>query len=471
VTVADRTISVDASSGPGGRGRQPPRGLAAPAGTLLCALLAGLCLAAVPGRPGQAAAPGREAGLPAAAPISARQPVSARILLPLIAGPSAEPEQVNVWQAAYYDNENLGGEPVHTAQETRIDYDWGEKEHPPGVPVNHFSARWEGNWEMEEGIYTFFIYADDGVRFWLNGSLLVDYWSRGKGSHVATAEIKTPGAHHLRLEYLEVTGGAAVRLHWRRTDLYPRWKGQYYLLPWVQEGRAYEKLDDAIQFDWDIGAPEGLPGDGFSVSWSARRVFEPGTHRFYVYADEGYRLYVDGKLLGQGGWEDNEAGGAVDTVITFEAPKLAYHDVKFDFHDRGTLAEARLWLEYVERPAWTAQYYPNRTLSGEPTVVRQEDAVFYDWGSGKPRPKLPSADNFSVRWSGERYFHSGCYRFGLFVDDGARLWIDDELLLDEWHEGRAEYHTAVKYLSTGLHEVVIEYFEGIGDAEIRFWWE
>ncbi len=472
MTFADRTVSVDASPSPHGRGRQPLRSLAAPAGTLLCVLLAGLCLtAAVPGQAGQAAAPGREEGLLAAGPISAQQPVSPTAFLPLIVGPVAEPGPVNVWQAAYYAGEDLSGDPVHTAEETRIDYDWGEDGHPPGVSADHFSARWEGNWEMEEGIYTFFIFADDGVRLWLDESLVVDYWSPGMGSHVATVEIKTAGPHHLRLEYFEVTGSAAIRLHWRRTDLYPRWEGDYYRLPWVEDGHMYERLDDAIQFDWGMEAPEGLPDDGFSVSWSARRVFEPGTHRLYVYADEGYRLYVDGNLLGQGGWEDGEAGGAVDTVFTFEAPTLAYHDVRYDFHDRGTLAEARLWLEYAERPPWTAQYYPNRSLTGEPTVVRQEDAVFYDWGLERARPKLPSADNFSVRWSGERYFHSGCYRFGLFVDDGVRLWIDGELLLDEWHDGRGEYHTPVKYLAGGLHEVVIEYYEATGEAEMRFWWE
>jgi hypothetical protein len=106
-------------------------------------------------------------------------------------------------------------------------------------------------------------------------------------------------------------------------------------------------------------------------------------------------------------------------------------------------------------------------------ITQTEPAVFYDWGLGKPRtsPRLPSADGFSVRWSGPRYFHSGFYRFGLFADDGVRLSIDGELLVDEWRPGRGEYHSQLTYLGTGYHDVVIEYVEYEGEAEIRFWWE
>ena len=76
-----------------------------------------------------------------------------------------------------------------------------------------------------------------------------------------------------------------------------------------------------------------------------------------------------------------------------------------------------------------------------------------------PRPGVP-ADLFSVRWTGQHEFHAGCYRFGLFADDGVRLWVDGELLVDEWHPGRGDLSTApITCLSSGHHEVVVEYFE------------
>ena len=56
-------------------------------------------------------------------------------------------------------------------------------------------------------------------------------------------------------------------------------------------------------------------------------------------------------------------------------------------------------------------------------------------------------------------------------DADRALWVDGELLVDEWHVGRGEYHSPATYLSSGYHEVVIEYFEDSGEAEIRYWYE
>ena len=49
--------------------------------------------------------------------------------------------------------------------------------------------------------------------------------------------------------------------------------------------------------------------------------------------------------------------------------------------------------------------------------------------------------------------------------------VDGELLVDQWHDGRGEYHSPATYLSTGYHEVIVEYYDRSGEAEIRFWWE
>jgi hypothetical protein len=145
----------------------------------------------------------------------------------------------------------------------------------------------------------------------------------------------------------------------------------------------------------------------------------------------------------------------------------------YNFHDRGGLAEARLWIEDLAHGDWTAEYYGNPGLGGSPVKTREEKAVFVDWGFDKPVSGVPS-DYFSVRWSGPRYFQAGCYRFGFFADDGARLWVDGELLIDAWNNGwggRGEFHSLGTYLDTGYHDVVIEYYENSGEAEIRFWWE
>jgi hypothetical protein len=450
-------------------GANAPRSLLA-AGVVLAGLLL-LLQAALLAQPAPRLAAAGAAPVPAGA-LSPGQPITATAFLPLVARGLLESFTPNTWQGEYYANPTLSGPPAYsTVDERRVDFDWGPGGAPPGLPADYFSVRWTGHWGFEEGAYTFFLFADDGVRLWLEDELLIDAWQPGMGLHTATVAVASEGFHRLKLEYFERTGSAAVRLHWRRTDLYPQWRGDYYREPWVEYGWQYERTDSVIQFDWGLGAPPGLPADGFSVAWTARRLFEPGTHRFYLYADEGYRLYVDGSLRQSGGWYDGQAGGAVDAAYTLEVGALEYHDLAYHFHDRGTLAEARLWSEHLEHPPWQVEFYANPSLAGSPILVGTGETIFFDWGYAKPRAILPSADGFSIRWSGPRYFHAGCYRFGLFADDGVRLKVGDEWLVEEWHPGRAEYHSPVTYLSSGYHDIILEYFEDSGEAEIRFWWE
>jgi hypothetical protein len=434
---------------------------------VLCLLLFGL---AVPGT-GHAAT-----SLPAARALAPQiaypfaQTMTTTVFLPVVyRSPDATS---NRWQGEYYANANLAGNPVYTTQEKRVDYDWGKSGSPTGLPHDYFSIRWTGDWDFEYGVYTFFVYADDGLRLWLDDDLLVDAWQPGQGWHQATRTITTAGAHHLRLEYFEQTGGASVRLGWRRTDLYPQWEGSYYNNAWVENTRVYGQTDSTIEFDWEEGCPDNLADcDNFSISWTARPVFETGTYRFYIYADEGYQLLVDGSKKAEGGWFDGQGGGGEDTYYDLVVISLQYHDIRFNFHDRGGPAEARLWIQKRGYPDWTAEYYGNKTLSGTPVKIKDEEAVFYDWGPGKPVNALPGNDSFSARWTGSRYFHAGCYSFGVFADDGVRLWVDGELLVDQWHDGRGDYHSLYTYLTTGYHDVKIEYYENTGDAEIRFWWE
>jgi len=428
---------------------------------LLSGLLTPVTGTAAPG-PSQVSVPASEGGIGFTDVLS-----SYTAFLPIVS--RAELIEPNIWTAEYYANPTLSGNARYTREEVRVDYDWGSGA-PSGLPGNYFSIRWTGTWDFEVGVTTFFVFADDGVRLWFDEQLLINSWAPGRASHQATVTVTEAGLHSLRLEYFEDTGDAAIRLHWRRTDLYPRWQGDYYGNPWVEGRKAFSQIDDVIQFDWEMEGPPGLPDDAFSVRWEANPVFEPGTHRIFMYADEGYQLTIDGSLASEGGWYTAD-GGAEDVVHTLEASGVEYHRITYNFHDRGTLAEARLWIQHVEHPQWRVEYYANTSLSGSPTLVKYEDWVFYDWGLGKPRPGMPSANHFSIRWSGQRYFHAGCYRFGLFADDGVRLRVDGELLVDEWQAGRGEYHSPVTYLGSGYHEVILEYFEDVGEAEIRLWWE
>ncbi|MGC9357565.1 MAG: PA14 domain-containing protein [Anaerolineae bacterium] len=120
-------------------------------------------------------------------------------------------------------------------------------------------------------------------------------------------------------------------------------------------------------------------------------------------------------------------------------------------------------------PTWTAEYYDNVTLTGVPVLTRQERAIDHDWGTGSPALEVPT-DRFSARWRRYLYLTAGSYRFRVSSDDGVRLWIDGELLVDEWYDHAVQTFTVDKYLETGHHMVQLDYYENTGFAEVALDW-
>lgn len=122
---------------------------------------------------------------------------------------------------------------------------------------------------------------------------------------------------------------------------------------------------------------------------------------------------------------------------------------------------------------WHGAYFSNPDLSGQPALERNEVALDLTWGSGAPDSRIP-ADNFSARWMrDDLYFNEGTYRFHMLVDGGARLWVDDQLVIDAWNDSGAtrEVSSGERYMSSGSHTLRVEYYDLSGDARLRLWWE
>jgi hypothetical protein len=124
----------------------------------------------------------------------------------------------------------------------------------------------------------------------------------------------------------------------------------------------------------------------------------------------------------------------------------------------------------VEFQDWRGEYWDNPYLDGPPALIRDDPAIVFDWGLGSPANTIP-VDYFSARWSRSLYFTEGVYRFFLEVDDGARLYIDNVPVLDEWRDGSLRTAFVDFALSDGVHLLQVDYFEQAQRALIRFWWE
>ena len=117
-----------------------------------------------------------------------------------------------------------------------------------------------------------------------------------------------------------------------------------------------------------------------------------------------------------------------------------------------------------------AQYFDNMDLSGAPVFSGVDASIDFDWGTGSPDDNVP-ADAFSARWSGwiGPFEKTETKTFAISVDDGVRVWIDGQLVIDSWIDQALEtYKAAVDVTAGESLPVRIEYFENGGDATCRF---
>jgi len=253
-----------------------------------------------------------------------------------------------------------------------------------------------------------------------------------------------------------------------------------------------ERTDPQVAFDWDGGAPDAsVPADGFSVRWDGWVVPDTtGAHTFHARTDDGVRLWVDGELLVDN-WKDQGAKERSGTVSLLAGRPVA---IRMEYYENGGGAVAELrWTPPGGSKAFVPQavlftaapsnppplagglqgsYFANPDLYADPVLERLDPEPQFDWGSGSPDPSIP-VDDFSVRWVGRITAPvAGAYRFHTRTDDGTNLWIDGELVVDDWNDHGPTTRTSREFtLAEGqVVQVVWEYYESGGGAVAELLW-
>jgi uncharacterized protein YraI len=117
--------------------------------------------------------------------------------------------------------------------------------------------------------------------------------------------------------------------------------------------------------------------------------------------------------------------------------------------------------------SWQATYWNNRALTGNPALIRQEGAINHDWGAGSPAPQI-FTDNFSAEWRQTVFLAGGTYRFSATMDDGMRVIVDGNTIIDSWYDSPVHTVTSDVALGAGNHTIVVQYYEGGGLAVAQF---
>jgi outer membrane protein assembly factor BamB len=118
---------------------------------------------------------------------------------------------------------------------------------------------------------------------------------------------------------------------------------------------------------------------------------------------------------------------------------------------------------------WRGEYYNNDTLSDLPVMVRDDPNIDFDWQGSPPHP-LVNGDHFSVRWTRRMTFENFSYRFKIFHDDGARLYLDGTKIFENWCANCSLEETVDWPVTAGQHLVTYEMYESAGWAGAKLNW-
>lgn len=384
--------------------------------------------------------------------------------------------QGGAWEGKYWNNRNLSGNPILTQQEANINFDWGSGSPAPQVFSDNFSAQWTQTANLPAGTYRFTATMDDGMRVWIDNTLIVDSWTDSQVRTITVDVFLSAGNHQIVVQYYEAGGVAVAKMNFVQIGGQPtpptpseNWFNEYFANTTLSGAPALSGTTSAVNFNWGFGTPApGFPADFFSVRWTRNLPLDQGRYRFTVTADDGVRVWVNNNLIIDQ-WR-------IQAATTFSAEidvPGGQVPVKVEYFENTERAQIALTWTKISTPpppppptGFTAEYFNNATLSGAPVMVQNETAVNYNWGHGSPGAQIP-VDHFSARWTANLNFAPGRYRFSASSDDGVRVWVNNQLIIDAWFDRPVQTFTAEADLN-GTVPVRIEYYENTGLAEMRF---
>lgn len=303
------------------------------------------------------------------------------------------------------------------------------------------------------------------------------------------------------------------------------WCEEYYNGYW-QGGPLGDMVNArrSLQLDyyWGLDRPmDNVNREGWSARFRRRvRLATPGIYRFYIYHDDGVKVLINNvSIFGDSLWGDIGPNVPSYNLFRYEVPGNQDLDIEVQFFDHIGVAYLKFYWEFEPScqidptsadcqrypnyyAGWRGEYYnsPNyariwptgvapiwpNAVDNNLVIVRDDrpsgpdfpgedgDGLYFDWGLGSPSGGVLS-DAFSAEWTRSVQFAGGFYRFNLRVDDGGRLIIDGNTVIDQWRpEGSpksATTYTVDLYLSPGSHVIQVEYQELVASATIRLWWE
>ena len=196
---------------------------------------------------------------------------------------------------------------------------------------------------------------------------------------------------------------------------------------------------------------------------------------FQVLAPSG-RFRVAGVI---GAVKVSPTEGRLPGLVTVELPQPGVESFRLQIEADGRTLEATgtlLRADWnVKFFAWNPSQDPRRhqqrwdlLLRGPALEERTVPSIDFNWALGGPSRAVPP-DQFGTLATTAVSLPAGTYQVHTISDDGIRVWIDGQLVIDDWTWHPPKENDAIVSLPAGQHDIRIEHFELDGYAQLRFY--
>ncbi len=258
----------------------------------------------------------------------------------------------------------------------------------------------------------------------------------------------------------------------------------YHVLP-LEPGVTYYWRVDEID-----GAGNVYPGDVWSVLVAPKKAYNPSPRNGDKWLPTSTQLAWD---PGQGATQHEVYFGTDQAAV--EARDASVFKVKqvAMVYDPGSLQENTTYYWVVDEivgankvagDVWEfttiggtggakGEYFNNVNLSGLPVLTRIDPEINVNLtGDLSPGAPVPG-DGWSARWTADLDIAvADTFTFSINCQDGTRMWIDGELIIDQWITPTvtSKYYSLPQPLERGIHSLRVEFFDSGGDAVEQLAW-
>jgi uncharacterized repeat protein (TIGR03806 family) len=119
----------------------------------------------------------------------------------------------------------------------------------------------------------------------------------------------------------------------------------------------------------------------------------------------------------------------------------------------------------------TSVAFTNSGFSVQPTLVRTDSIVNFNWTGTPPAPSI-GLTNFAVRWIGSvQPEYSETYTFLTDTDSGVRLFVNGQLLINEWVNQPATFWSnSITLTAQQRYNIEMDFFNQTGGAVAQLYW-